>query len=155
MRSIHLYAGLVVASFLAMGCDNSGSNNEILNAPEPRTVADTSYTLTESGLKYFDFSIGDTTRVRADSGDLVVVHYHGWLENGRLFDSSILVNSPIQFILGIGTVIPGWDEGLNGMYLGGERQLVIPPELGYGNQDRGVIPANSTLIFEVVLLGTE
>ncbi len=151
-----LYAGTVVLCILIAGCDNSGTNEqEIPQAPVPREVADSLYTMTETGLKYFDFVVGDTTRARADSGDVVIVHYHGWLTNGFLFDSSVLRVDPFQFRLGVSNVIDGWQEGVAGMYLGGERQLKIPPELAYGDQANGNIPANSTLIFEIILLGTE
>ena len=146
----------LIAFVFFAGCDNSDPDPDTLPPlPQPRVVADSSYTVTPSGLRYFDFQIGDTLRVKADSGDVVLVHYHGWLEDGTLFDSSIINGRPIQFVLGTSSVIPGFNEGIHGMYLGGERQLVIPPELGYGNQSRGTIPPNSTLIFELVLLGTQ
>ena len=149
------YITLVSVCFLAMSCDSSGPEPEPLELPLPRAVVDSTYTLTESGLKFFDFEIGDTTRARADSGDLVIVHYHGWLTDSTIFDSSIIRNNPFEFRIGFGNVIAGWDEGVAGMYLGGERQLVIPPDLAYGDIARPSIPANSTLIFEVILLGTE
>ena len=91
---------------------------------------------------------GDT----AESGDLVTVHYTGRFVDGRVFDSSIARGEPLQFVLGSGQVIAGWDQGIVGMKVGGKRTLSIPPELGYGPNDYGPIPGNSTLIFDIELL---
>lgn len=87
-------------------------------------------------------------------GQTVVVHYTGWLTNGMKFDSSVGRRTPFEFIIGIGQVIKGWDEGVLSMQRGGMRRLTIPPELAYGDREvgDGLIPANSTLIFEVELL---
>lgn len=87
----------------------------------------------------------------AKVGDMVQVHYTGMLANGATFDSSA-GKAPIEFVLGTGAVIPGWDQGLQGMKVGGKRLLIIPPSLGYGAQGYGPIPANATLIFEVDLV---
>ena len=97
---------------------------------------------------------GDT----AASGQRVTVHYTGWLDNngnkGTKFDSSKDRNDPFVFPLGAGSVIKGWDEGVQGMKVGGKRKLTIPPALGYGARGAGgVIPPNATLVFEVELLG--
>ncbi len=86
------------------------------------------------------------------AGDIVSVHYTGTLENGTKFDSSIDRGTPFEFKLGSGYVIQGWELGISGMKVGEKRKLVISPELGYGDQDVGTIPPNSTLIFEVELL---
>ena len=92
--------------------------------------------------------------VEAKEGNVITVNYTGWLENGTQFDSSLSPGSdPLVITLGAGQVIQGWDEGIPGMKVGGKRRLTIPPHLGYGNQAVGAIPANSTLIFEVDLLG--
>jgi peptidylprolyl isomerase len=129
---------------------------EILpGAPEAATVVDEAdYTTTESGLKYYDLEVGDGPSPQA--GQLVSVHYTGWLEDGTKFDSSLDRGQPFSFPVGLGQVIPGWDEGVASMKVGGQRQLVIPPELAYGEQGAGgVIPPNATLIFEVELLDVQ
>lgn len=98
-----------------------------------------------------DVTVGEGTQAQA--GQKVSVHYTGWLENGTKFDSSKDRNEPFEFPLGRGYVIPGWDQGVAGMKVGGSRKLTIPPHLGYGASGAGgVIPPNATLIFEVELL---
>jgi len=112
---------------------------------------------TDSGLQYEDVTVGDGAE--ASAGNNVVVHYTGWLRNddgsaGAKFDSSKDRNDPFEFPLGAGRVIQGWDEGVQGMKIGGKRQLIIPAALGYGARGAGgVIPPNATLIFDVELLG--
>lgn len=106
---------------------------------------------TDSGLKYEDTVEGDGAE--ATAGQTVSVHYTGWLEDGSKFDSSKDRNDPFNFRLGAGMVIRGWDEGVQGMKVGGTRKLTIPADLGYGAAGAGgVIPPNATLIFEVELL---
>lgn len=95
------------------------------------------------------------TGAQAVAGSLVTVHYTGTLENGQKFDSSVDRGVPFQFVLGTGQVIAGWDQGVAGMRVGGKRMLTIPPELGYGSSQVASIPPNSTLIFEVELLGVQ
>jgi len=107
---------------------------------------------TVSGLEIYDESVG--TGAEAVAGKTVTAHYVGTLTNGFKFDSSVDRGQPFSFALGAGQVIRGWDLGIQGMKVGGKRRLVISPELGYGSQSvGGVIPANSTLVFEVELLG--
>ena len=91
------------------------------------------------------------TGAEALPGMLLTVHYVGFLTDGRVFDSSV-ERGPFQFVLGAGQVIPGWEQGLLGMKVGGRRSIVIPPELGYGAAGIGPIPGNATLLFEVELL---
>ncbi|QWV92532.1 FKBP-type peptidyl-prolyl cis-trans isomerase [Geomonas oryzisoli] len=109
---------------------------------------------TPSGLSYTDLVVG--TGPSPTSGKGVKVHYTGTLENGTKFDSSLDRGQPFIFRIGAGEVIPGWDEGVMSMKVGGKRKLVVPPQLGYGaNGAGGVIPPNATLIFEVELLDVE
>jgi len=121
-------------------------------SPEaPAEVAAEDYITTESGLKYYDFEIGDG--LTPEAGQVVSVHYTGWLEDGTKFDSSLDWGTPFVFPVGMEYVIPGWDEGISTMKVGGKRQLVIPAELAYGEEGAGeVIPPGATLIFEVELL---
>ena len=111
---------------------------------------------TDSGLQYEDTVVG--TGAEAKAGQHVTVHYTGWLRNddgstGTKFDSSKDRNDPFQFSLGAGHVIRGWDEGVQGMLVGGQRRLTIPASLGYGARGAGgAIPPNATLIFDVELL---
>ena len=102
-------------------------------------------------LKVTDVTVGTGAEARA--GGTVVVHYTGWLMDGTKFDSSLDRGEPFSFPLGASRVIRGWDQGVEGMRVGGKRELIIPPELGYGARGAGgVIPPNSTLRFEVELL---
>ncbi|MBY0525821.1 MAG: FKBP-type peptidyl-prolyl cis-trans isomerase [Gemmataceae bacterium] len=113
---------------------------------EPKVVT------TNSGLKYQDLKAG--TGGTAKAGDVVEVHYTGWLKkDGKKFDSSLDRGEPLSFKLGAGRVIKGWDEGVAGMKEGGKRKLIIPSELAYGKRGFGdVIPPDAELIFEVELL---
>ena len=126
---------LVVFVFVVIGCENK----EIIM---------------DNGLIIEDLiiSVGTT----AEKYSIVTVHYTGKLQDGTVFDSSQRIGQePLRFTWGVGQVIDGWDQGVIGMKVGGQRKLIIPPELGYGSQDKGVIPPNSTLIFEVELLEVE
>ena len=106
-----------------------------------------------SGLQYWDITQG--TGPEARTGQRVKVHYTGWLTSGKKFDSSV-GGKPFDLRLGAGEVIKGWDEGVPGMKVGGKRQLRIPPDLAYGSKGiSGVIPPNSTLIFDVQLVAIQ
>ena len=108
--------------------------------------------VTAGFLEIEDLSVG--TGVEAINGDKVTVHYTGWLIDGTKFDSSLDRGQPFIFQIGARQVIEGWDRGLRGMQVGGVRKLTIPPELAYGDRavGGGLIPANSTLVFEIRLL---
>lgn len=105
-----------------------------------------------SGLYVQDIVVGEG--VRADSGDVVRVHYVGWLPTGTEFDSR-RDGAPLEVALGYGQVIAGWDQGVVGMRVGGHRRLIVPPALGEGVTGRGRVPANSTLVFDVQLVEVE
>jgi FKBP-type peptidyl-prolyl cis-trans isomerase len=125
----------------------------------PNTSAPTKVTgdgvKTDSGLQYWEIRVG--TGEVAKEGSHVRVHYTGWLTTGKKFDSSVDANQPLDFTIGNGEVIKGWDQGVAGMKVGGKRQLRIPPELGYGAEGTpgGPIPPNATLIFDVQLLAVQ
>ena len=129
-----------------MASDNSQSKEPPLGG----SISAETFQVTSSGLKISDLKIG--SGAEASAGQDVSVNYRGTLENGKEFDSSY-GRAPFNFSLGSGQVIKGWDEGVAGMKIGGKRKLIIPPELGYGKRGIGSIPPNSTLIFEVELLG--
>lgn len=95
------------------------------------------------------------TGAEAKAGTTILAHYTGTLSTGEKFDNSYDRGEPLSFKLGAGQVIQGWDQGIAGMKVGGQRRLTIPPELGYGSQAVGPIPANSTLVFEVELVGVK
>ena len=115
------------------------------------TPKDSKEVTNPSGLKYIDVVVGKGESPK--SGQTVVVHYTGTLTDGTKFDSSKDRGTPFEFPIGVGRVIAGWDEGVATMKVGGVRKLIIPPILGYGSQDQGKIPPNSTLLFDVELLG--
>ena len=131
---------LTLAGWMVADADGQGDKKEVVIT-------------TASGLKYVELKIG-TGKV-ATKGDTVEVHYVGTLADGKKFYSSRDRNETFSFELGAGKVIKGWDEGVAGMKEGGKRKLIIPPELAYGDRDvgNGLIPANSTLIFEDTVVG--
>lgn len=157
---------LLLAGLLAAGCSGSrGSKTEptgaVTTSPgEATTPAGTPSGAGKihhlaSGLIYQDIVIGNGKM--ADPGLAVSVHYTGWLTNGTEFDSSVRRGQPLQFVLGSGRVIQGWEEGIKGMRVGGKRKLTIPPDLGYGAEGYGggLIPPNSTLLFDIELLSVK
>jgi peptidylprolyl isomerase len=157
---------LIVPPELGLGENGSGDipanatlvmeiSLEDVKEPQVATKVDPAdYTTTASGLKYYDIVVG--TGATPATGQTVSVNYTGWLEDGTQFDSSYDRGEPFSFALGQGQVIPGWDEGVATMKVGGKRQLVVPAELAYGpNGAGGVIPANATLIFDIELLDVQ
>lgn len=155
---------IVVPSELAYGAEGFGPvppNTsikillEIIEAKEPIIVemwdVDSSlFKETSSGLKYAIIEQGDGQQV--EKGMIVTVHYSGFLEDGTKFDSSVERDEPFTLLAGMGQVIPGWDEGLQLLKEGSKARLIIPAELGYGERDLGVIPPNSTLVFDVEII---
>ena len=110
----------------------------------------------DSGLKVEYVSKPDACDKVARNGDMLTMHYTGTLEDGKKFDSSYDRSEPFKFQIGVGQVIKGWEEGVLGMCIGEKRRLIVPPELGYGDQGAGdIIPGGATLFFDVELVGTE
>jgi len=129
---------------------------ELVDVAEPvemTEVDEADYIETESGLKYYDIVEGDGPM--PEEGQIVIVDYTGWLEDGTKFDSSVDRGQPFTFPLGTGSVIAGWDEGVATMKVGGKRQLMIPADLAYGEGGSGSIPPGATLIFDVELLDVQ
>jgi FKBP-type peptidyl-prolyl cis-trans isomerase FkpA len=157
-----LAAALALAALTLVACSEPAQT--LPQHPEPANRVATEYARAlavdlsameyrrHSGLYVQDVVVGEGAR--ADSGDVVTVHYTGWLPSGRQFDSSRDGN-PFPVPLGYGRVIDGWDQGVVGMRVGGQRRLVIPPALGYGDRGQGSIPANATLVFDIELLQVE
>ena len=127
----------------------------MLVAAGPETQPAAGSRTTASGLQIIEVK-PQTEPLSAQAGDTVWVHYTGKLQtNGKVFDTSLTRGQPIDFVLGQGRVIKGWDEGIAGMKVGDKRQLIIPPNLAYGpaGAGDGVIPPNATLVFDVQLVG--
>jgi FKBP-type peptidyl-prolyl cis-trans isomerase len=168
MKQSVLWSGavlLAVTAMLASGCYQASTTQSSVSSTAATTTttpaaaaekpADAAPAANEvslpGGLKYVDLKVGDGDI--AEAGLMASVNYTGWLTDGTKFDSSI-GREPLQFRIGAGNVIRGWDEGVKGMRIGGKRHLTIPPDMGYGaNGYPPVIPPNSTLVFDVELLG--
>ena len=153
MRTLYLAATLT----MLIACRKGDGSAQVSGPPETLTYAKEldvhldHMTKKPSGLYVLDVKEGTGPEVTA--GQVAQVHYTGWLANGKQFDSSV-GGSPLEFPVGQGRVIAGWDEGVAGMKTGGKRRLVIPPDLGYGAAGTGgVIPPGATLVFDVELIG--
>lgn len=144
---------VLIVGIIALGIASLfifGITDSFLPAQKPTPTISMDRTDTKD-LKVEDIKIGDGREVK--SGDNIVINYLGTLPDGTKFDSSYDRGEPFETQIGVGRVIKGWDLGVVGMKVGGKRKLTIPPDLGYGEQATGPIPANSTLIFEVELVG--
>lgn len=155
MKKLVVACSLMAASAVVLvSCTNVKNNNNNQTAAQTGSTH-MIRTRTASGLEYEVRKPGSGASPRA--GNRVTVHYTGWLDNngqeGRKFDSSFDRNQPFSFVIGVGQVIQGWDEGVMSMQIGEKRRLFIPSNLGYGARGAGaVIPANANLIFDVELL---
>jgi FKBP-type peptidyl-prolyl cis-trans isomerase FkpA len=151
MRLLPVSGALALLAVLA-ACGSRDRGSRATAARAADLSADTAtMTRTGSGLRYHDVTLGQGAE--ATPGHKVKVHYTGWLLNGKKFDSSRDRGEPFEFALGAGQVIAGWDEGVAGMKVGGQRKLVIPPDLGYGAGGAPPdIPPGATLLFDVELL---
>lgn len=117
-----------------------------------RTVSPNPIVLKPQEVKIEEIEKGDVMSHKVKEGDTVAIHYTGKLTDGTKFDSSLDRNQPLEFTLGKHQVVPGFEQGVTGMHIGGKRIVQIPPQLGYGSRAVGPIPANSTLIFEIELV---
>jgi len=147
-------AALAVTAAAIVAC-GSDSSTEVPPVPDIETTTFASslninlstFTKTSYGLYYKDLIVGNGATVA--KGDSLFVHYFGYFPTGVLFDSNPSTAAPFAFKVGAGGVIAGWDSAAVGMKIGGQRQLIIPPSLGYGSSQHGSIPANSILVFTI------
>lgn len=140
---------MLTGTFMALAGVLAFAEPSTQPSTQPAAAEGQSHTA-ENGLVITELKAGHPG---AQDGDILLVHYVGTLDNGTKFDSSYDNGQPIRLTLGQGNVIKGWDLGLVGMVMGEKRRLVIPPALGYGDKTQGPIPANSTLHFDVELVG--
>lgn len=157
MRNVEklIVAALLMVAVAIPACVQKETKQAETVAPRAQQTAPSAKMITtSSGLAYEDVVVG--TGPSPKVGKRVTVHYTGTLEDGTTFDSSRDHGQPFEFTIGVGQVIPGWDEGVMGMKVGGTRKLIIPPQLGYGAAGAGgVIPPNATLLFVVELLDAQ
>lgn len=131
--------------------DNTAQTGDVNFGGSPSPTSSAQPSATPATLQLQDVKVGTGSAVKA--GDTISIHYTGMLTNGQKFDSSLDSGKPFEVQIGVGKVIKGWDEGVIGMKVGGQRRLIIPPDLGYGAQGAGnVIPPNATLVFDLELL---
>lgn len=154
--NIILCSSLLVFSCLITACDKPQENIVTKETKDNSVNINNNIQTLPSGLKYEVLQKAPEGAKKPSKGQTVTVHYTGWLDdNGKLgkkFDSSVDRNQKFSFIIGVGQVIRGWDEGVLDMQIGEKRKLIIPANLGYGSRGAGgVIPGNATLIFEVEL----
>ena len=154
MKAIFL-AGLLALTSSAQACDCKKGENAPYKCGAECKCTSAEIIRTPSGLSYRELKKGEGATPQV--GQTVIVHYTGWLkQNDQKFDSSVDRGEPFHFTLGKGQVIPGWDEGVGTMKIGGKRQLIIPSDLAYGAKGvPGAIPPNATLVFDVELLGVK
>jgi peptidylprolyl isomerase len=152
-----LVAFLPVLSLSACGSDSttapSAPSIESTTFASSLGIDLSTYTKTASGLYYRDLSVGSGATVQ--NGQTVSVFYTGYFTDGRVFDSRASTATPFGFVLGASQVIKGWDLGIPGMRVGGRRELIIPPSLGYGSSDYQGIPGNSILVFIVTVVNVQ
>jgi peptidylprolyl isomerase len=156
MALLLLAMAIIIPACAQKDAKGTGETGPAIQAPQnkPGSQSQAATIKTASGLAYQETQLG--TGAQPVMGKRVKVHYTGLLENGTKFDSSVDRGEPFIFTIGVGQVIPGWDEGVLTMKTGGKRKLIVPPQLGYGAAGAGgVIPPNATLIFDVELLDVE
>ncbi len=147
---VMILIGVAIGAFFALrGGSTPAEPQPASNPADP--VESIVVITTNSGLQYQQLKAGSGQAAQA--GDTVAVHYTGWLTDGKKFNSSVDRGTPFEFTLGRGSVIKGWDEGVEGMQVGEVRKLIIPAELAYGERSiGGVVPSNSILVFDVELV---
>lgn len=153
LRTLRRFALLLPFTLAACGGDTTAPTIETATFAPSLGVDLAASTRLPSGMYTRDLAVG--TGALVTSGQRLSMRYTGWLANGTQFDANAAPAAPFQFTLGAGGVITGWDQGVGGMRVGGRRQLVIPPSLGYGSQRVGPIPPNSILVFNVEIVAAQ